>query len=358
MIVHIPIATRPAYEVVVGRGLLSHAEGATTGASAVVVVTDENVDRLYGEALGALARAPRIVLPAGETTKSFERLEGLLERLAELELDRRSCLLALGGGVVGDLAGLAAALYMRGVALVQCPTTLVAQVDSSVGGKTAINLSRGKNLAGTFHQPHVVLADVDTLASLPEEEFQSGLGEVVKSAVIGDEALLALLEEHAAELRARDGELETAIVERCVRVKARVVETDEREAGERRVLNLGHTFAHAIEHAAGYGRVPHGVAVAVGLVLAVEAAARVSVLEDRRLGARLERLLGLLGLPTSLSQLRASRGLALEPERLVAALRSDKKAASGVPLFVLPLRVGAVQSGFALEPALLDELLR
>lgn len=348
------VATAPAYEVRIGRGLLA-AVAEAAGDRPVVVLTDETVERLHGARLTGLERAPRVVVAPGEGSKSFATLERVLEALADAGLDRRSRLVALGGGVVGDLGGLAASLYMRGIEFVQCPTTLLSQVDSSVGGKTAVNLRAGKNLAGTFHQPRAVLADVDTLATLSEEEYASGLGEVLKTALLEGGELLALLEARADELRARAPEVLVDVVARCVATKAAVVARDEREAGPRKALNLGHTFAHGIEHAAGYGTVPHGVAVAVGLRLAAEYARRCGAAEDATLPERVARLLSALGLPAELAALRAR--VALPAEALLEGMRHDKKGAAGVPRLVLLERPGAPLLDVEAEPALLRELL-
>jgi 3-dehydroquinate synthetase len=264
------VGTEDPYDVRIGRGLLSEVAGTTAPYSRRAVLSDDRVAPLYLARIDGGGRdavppglVPAMVVPAGEGSKCFATLERVLEYLAENDFDRASCLVALGGGVVGDLAGLAASLYMRGIAIVQVPTTLLAQVDASVGGKTAVDLAAGKNLAGTFHQPAVVLADTDTLSTLPDAEFRSGLGEVVKSALLEGEPALTWLERCSRPIAERDPDVLAEVVERCVRLKAAIVERDPEEKGERRVLNLGHTFAHAIERAAGYGSVPHGIAVAV-----------------------------------------------------------------------------------------------
>jgi len=350
----IPVATRTPYEVRVGVGALAALPACLEPARPAAVLTDANVERLHRSALGEAAALPRLAVPPGEGSKSFAQLERVLEFLAENGLDRRSTLVAFGGGVVGDLGGLAAALYMRGIACVQCPTTLLAAVDSSVGGKTAVNLAAGKNLAGVVHQPRVVLADPGVLGTLPDEELRSGLGEVVKSALIGDGALLELLEREAAAVRAREPEVLAEVVARCVRVKAAVVARDEDEHGERKVLNLGHTFAHGIEHAAGYGRIPHGVAVAAGLALALRAGAETGILEERDLPGRVEALLTCLGLPASLAALRAQSGARLAADELLAGMRHDKKGSAARPAFVLPRGLGRL----ALDQALDERLLR
>jgi len=338
----IRVATRTPYEVAVGRGVLAELDSALPEGSPCAVLSDANVARLHAARLGRAAGLPRLAVPPGEDSKAFATLERVLDFLLASNLDRRSTLVLLGGGVVGDLGGLAAALFMRGIACVQCPTTLLAQVDSSVGGKTAVNLRAGKNLAGAFHQPRLVLADTETLATLPDEELRSGLGEVLKSALLGDAELFALLEREAEAVLARDAEVLGEVVARCVRVKAAIVARDEDERGERKLLNLGHTFAHGIEQAAGFGAIPHGVAVAVGLALALAASEGLGLLEDRALRPRLAALLAALGLPLDLATLRARTGLRLAPDELARGMRHDKKGRAGRPAFVLVRGLGRV----------------
>lgn len=345
----VEVRTGYPYEVHVGSDLLPEA-AARIAKRTHVVLTDAHVAPLWAKAFGA---APRIVVAPGEASKSLRVLESVLDELVASRMKRDGLVVCLGGGVVGDLGGLAASLYMRGIDFVQCPTTLLAQVDSSVGGKTAINLAGGKNLAGTFHQPIAVYADVATLATLADEEFTSGLGEVVKSALVGDPSLLDELTENAGAIRARRVEALIPVVERCVRVKAAVVAADEREAGTRKTLNLGHTFAHAIEHAAGYGTVPHGLAVSVGLSLAVRASARLGLLADPELPERLARVQTRLGLPSELEHLPA-----LTPAALRAGLTHDKKGQdAGRPRLVLPRAAGDLVLDIPADDALLAELL-
>ena len=350
------VATDPAYEVRIGRGILGEVARSTSGYSKRAVVTDDRVAALH---LGRLAElgAPSLAVPAGEGSKRIATLERVLEFLAASDLDRSSCVVALGGGVVGDLAGLAASLYMRGIAVVQAPTTLLAQVDASVGGKTAVDLEAGKNLAGTFHQPAMVLADTETLATLPEVEYRSGLGEVVKSALIEGEAALAGLERSLAAITERDPDALAEVVERCVRLKAGIVERDPRERGERKKLNLGHTFAHAIERAAGYGTVPHGVAVAVGIVLALETSRSIGLLADPALPERTKVLLRALGMPNDLRTLREASGARLSQEELLAGMRHDKKGAAGSPRLVLPRRAGTIDFDVQVEPGRIAAVL-
>ncbi len=349
------VATDPPYDVRIGRGILGGIEAETARFARRAILTDEIVGPLHAGKLESL-RAPVLAVPAGERSKRFATLERALEFLAASGLDRGSCLVALGGGVVGDLGGLAASLYMRGIACVQAPTTLLAQVDASVGGKTAIDLEAGKNLAGTFHQPVAVFADTGTLATLPEIEIRSGLGEVVKCALIeGEEALLSL-ERAAPAIRAREPGVFDAIVERCVRLKAEIVRRDPRESGERKALNLGHTFAHAIERAAGYGEVPHGIAVAVGIGLALRLARETNRLEDATLPERVESLLRALDLPRDLPGLRREHPEVPGARAIALAMRNDKKGAAGVPRFVLPRRAGSVERDVEVGAASLESV--
>jgi 3-dehydroquinate synthase len=346
-IARIPVAAGDGYEVVVGPGVLGQLalKPSEPDGERAAVLCDTTVERLHLVHLGPAAMLPRLALPPGEGSKSLATLERVLDFLVHSGLDRSSTLVAFGGGVIGDVGGLAAALYMRGIACLQCPTTLLAQVDSSVGGKTGVNLRAGKNLAGVVHQPRLVLADTRLLATLPEEELASGLGEVVKSALIGDEALLTLLEHEAEGVRARDEAVLTEVVARCVRVKAAIVSRDEHEDGERKLLNLGHTFAHGIEQAAGYGRIPHGIAVGVGLGLALAASARGALLEEPELIARVARLLARLGLPPDLAALRKRYKVRLAPDKVVAGMQHDKKGRAGRPAFVLVRGLGQLLPG-------------
>lgn len=335
----VQVRTAAAYELQLGRGIVAESMRAACERSSACILSDERVWDLHGDKLHA-GDTPVITVPAGEKSKSFEQLERVLDAMSEARLDRRSCLVAFGGGVVGDLGGLASALYMRGIEVLQCPTTLLAQVDSSVGGKTAVNLRTGKNLAGAFHQPAGVWIDVDLLATLDDQDYASGLGEVVKSAVLSGEEDFARLEKNADALLRRDPDLLLDVIEACVRQKAAVVESDEREAGPRRALNLGHTLGHAIERAAGYGRIPHGVAVAVGMLHACVRSAHEGVLQDRDLPARIRRLCTRLGLPTGLDELRTRSGAALSEAELADAMQFDKKGA----LWILPVRLGEVRA--------------
>jgi len=328
------------YPIRIGAGLLDAPDawrGAFRGRHAVIV-TDEHVAPLYLDrvraALPALAHET-IVLPAGETAKTLDNVARVLETLAALGASRDSAVIALGGGVVGDLAGFAAASWMRGIDFVQVPTTLLAMVDSSVGGKTGVNLAAGKNLVGAFHQPRAVVIDTATLATLPPREYAAGLAEVVKYGAIGDARFFAWLEANADALIARDGAaLAQAIAVSC-RQKAGIVTRDERELGERALLNFGHTFGHAIEAVSGYGEVLHGEAVAIGMVLAAELSARLGRAPAAD-GARLAALLMRFGLPVVMPPGAGT-------DALLARMRLDKKNVSGRLRLVLWRRIGEAE---------------
>lgn len=320
------------------------------------VLGDANVLALHGGRLASLQRATTFAVPPGEASKSFSTLESVLDAMVAAGLNRSSGLVALGGGVVGDLGGLAAALYMRGIGYVQVPTTLLAMVDSSVGGKTAVNLAAGKNLAGIFHQPLNVYADPAVLATLPDDEYRSGLGEVVKSALIeGD--LFSVLESRAEALLARSPRVLEDVVAACVELKAAIVRRDPFEKNVRKHLNLGHTFAHAIEHAAGFGRIPHGLAVGVGIDLALGSAQRMERLFEEDLRERVRALLARLGMPSTLGELRARYDVALRVDELVAAMRSDKKSKGGKVNLVLLVTRGRCLYDVEATPEFLRDVL-
>jgi len=316
------------------------------------ILSDSNVMNAWGDRVSHLvgdARAEAaLVVEPGEGSKGVTTLERCWDWLAERGARRDDVIVALGGGVVGDLAGFVAATYQRGVSLWQIPTSLLAQVDSSVGGKTAINLKAGKNLVGSFHQPDVVIADPCVLATLPVEEFVAGLGEVVKCALLASPALFNWLEEVAEAVRRRDPAVVGEVVRRCVFYKAEVVEEDEREAGRRAVLNLGHTTAHALEVTQGYGVLRHGTAVALGLLVALAVSERLLGL-DPRVSERTRLLLGTLGLPTTIRL--------PEVDGLVSAARRDKKAKAGSTGFVGLADVGAPVWGLDLTDDMLSEAL-
>ena len=324
-------------------------------ASRVVLITDDNVEPLYGEIVSnsIVDRGLDLdvaVIPAGEESKSIEVAYELWNQLLNLKVDRRSVVVALGGGVVGDLSGFVAATYARGIRYFQVPTTLLAQVDSSVGGKTAIDLPQGKNMVGAFHQPCGVLIDPVVLQSLSEEQYRAGLGEVVKYAASLDADFFEILENNVDSVVKRDPDILVRIVGRCCQIKANVVRQDEREtSGLRALLNYGHTFGHALETTVGYGKLLHGYAVALGSVLAAKLAFRLASRGDERFKeidqawiTRQNNLISALGLPTTLQELQSIVGFEpnIEPENLVALTSTDKKAVSGKLNFVLPVGLG------------------
>ena len=328
----VKVATGMPYEVSVGAGAVRLLPGFLAAQfprmRKIALVADSNVAALHSAAVSALlAETGReicgFVFPAGERSKHLGTYGELLAFLAGNRFSRADIVVALGGGVTGDLAGFSAATYMRGIDFVQLPTSLLAMVDSSVGGKTAVNLDAGKNLAGAFHQPRAVFCDTGFLSTLPEEWLRDGMGEVFKYAVLGDETLFAQLE---ADPRAT---ADTAAIVRCIAMKRDIVNADERENGMRKLLNLGHTFAHAIEKLSGYS-VSHGRAVATGVVLASRAAGRRGLLADSpRL--RIESLARAMGYGTECEFAAAE---------MAQAMLADKKASAGAVDFVLPLAVG------------------
>ncbi|MEQ9640122.1 MAG: 3-dehydroquinate synthase [Alphaproteobacteria bacterium] len=340
----VPVPIGAGYDILIGPGLLARAgaELAARGLKRVAVVTDETVagrwlgPLLAGLDAGGIAHA-EIALPPGEATKSMTQLGALLDRLIELKVQRDEAVLALGGGVIGDLAGLAAALLRRGVALVQVPTTLLAQVDSAVGGKTAVNAGQGKNLIGAFKQPALVLADTDTLATLPRRELLAGYAEVVKYGLIDDPELFAWLERAGQSVLALEPDaLSRAIAESCRR-KAEVVAADETEQGMRALLNLGHTFAHALEAELGYdGRLLHGEAVGAGLAMAFDLSVRLG-LAPAESAERVRHHLASTGLRLKLSEMELGD---VPAERLLAHMGQDKKVRGGRLTFICARGIG------------------
>ena len=334
-----------SYEVVVGAGLLAEA-GARIGPFLThkrqAVVSDETVWGLHGDRLTAalegagIAVSPVVIAP-GEQAKSFEGLAALTDRLLALELDRGDLIAAFGGGVVGDLAGFAAAIYKRGVGFVQIPTTLLAQVDSSVGGKTAIDTARGKNLVGAFHQPRLVLADLDVLATLPEREMRAGYAEVIKYGLLGDFGFFEWLEANGPRVLARDPEALSHAVARSIEMKAEIVAEDETEQGRRALLNLGHTFGHALEAETGFGAaLLHGEAVAAGQALAFRFSAAQGLCASQD-ATRATQAIAAAGLPTRLAEVA---GHPFDAAALVRQMGQDKKAEGGKLTFILARGLG------------------
>jgi 3-dehydroquinate synthase len=334
----LPDAGTRSYPIHIGADLLGRADlyQPYLGGGSAAIVTNDVVGPLYAAKVRtalekAGARVTQIAVQDGEEAKSWQTLNRIFDALLEARCGRDTLLVALGGGVVGDLAGFAAAIYQRGVDFVQVPTTLLAQVDSSVGGKTAINHPLGKNMIGAFHQPRAVIADLGTLDTLPDRELRAGLAEVIKHGLALDEAFTGWLEGNIEKLLARDRNALAYAVRRSCELKAAIVGADEREAGARALLNFGHTFGHAIEAGAGYGAWLHGEAVAAGMVMAAELSALMGHLKKTEV-SRLRELIRRGGLPT--------KGPALAAERLMELMALDKKAAKGKTRFVLLESIG------------------
>lgn len=325
----VTISAGQPYEVQIGAGLLGNLGERLRelpGVRTAAVISDENTDKLFGgAAVGSLERAGfrtlRYAFPGGERNKNMKTVTGILEFLAENGVTRSDCLVALGGGIAGDITGFCAASYQRGIGFVQLPTTLLAAVDSSVGGKTGVNLKAGKNLAGAFWQPKLVLCDTDCLQTLPSEIFAGGMAEVIKYGVLEDAAFFDLLIGRKLDIE--------EIIARCVGIKAKYVAADERDAGERRKLNLGHTFGHAIERAGGYA-LSHGQAVAVGMVMAAKAADILGI-SQTSCGGMIADALSNYGLPVKTE---------IPAAALFPAMTRDKKRAGDDVTLVLPVRIG------------------
>jgi 3-dehydroquinate synthase len=319
------------------------------------IISDRNVAPLYAaKAIASLRKAgfdPLLAtLPPGETSKSLRIFHSCCDQLASHRLERKSFIVALGGGVVGDLAGFVAAAYLRGIAFVQAPTTLLAQVDSSVGGKVGVNLAAGKNLVGAFHQPRLVLCDLATLRTLPMRDYRAGLAEVIKYGIICDSEFFARLERDLPLLLRRDGEVLADVIARCCEIKADIVRQDETETGVRAILNFGHTIGHAIEAIAGYGKFLHGEAISIGQVAAAKLSMRATGLSAGH-AARIETLFVRAGLPSAI-QLTTRRQTAL-----IKAMQLDKKVSDGQIHFVLARRIGQVEPGHKIPSEWIREVL-
>lgn len=340
----VPVALQQnGYQIHIGQSGLEDLPdlfASSLGTRHVVVISDENVAAHYlNPVTQGLSRAGNrvdsIVVAPGEKSKSIDQANQLWQRMMELKSDRSSVVVALGGGVVGDLAGFIAATFMRGVPLVQIPTSLLAQVDSSVGGKTGVNLPQGKNLVGSFLQPQFVLISAATLRTLDEANFRAGMAEVVKYGVIMDEAFFGWLEQHVDAINDRDEKVLTQLIAKCCQCKASVVEEDERETtGRRAILNYGHTFGHAIESVYGYGSYLHGEAISIGMTCAARLAVDLSWIDSRDLD-RQTQLLSALGLPVESPEGRR--------DELLAAMKRDKKSSGGQVQLILPERIGQVK---------------
>lgn len=342
--VHVALDAR-AYDIHVGVGLLARTGeliGPMLRRNRVAIVTDDNVAaRHLAPLLTALDEAgvshAHHIIPFGEHSKNFKQLEVLLDWMLEEKIERGDLLLAFGGGVIGDLTGFAAAVLRRGVDFAQIPTTLLSQVDSSVGGKTGINSRFGKNLIGAFHQPRIVIADVALLDTLPKRELLAGYAEVVKYGLIGDAGFLDWLEKSGGAIRDGDPVARTQAVMTSCAAKAALVVEDERESGPRALLNLGHTFGHALEAETGYGdRLLHGEGVAIGMCLAFELASRLGLAPSQD-AMRVAWHLSVIGLPTTIREIP---GAPLDPGRVFAHMAQDKKVAGGRINFILPRKIG------------------
>jgi len=342
------------YPIHIGSGLLHRPEllQPCIAGSRVAVVTNETVGPLYLDALLKQLTPWNpvcVVLPDGEVYKTLDVLNNIFTALLKNRCDRKTTLIALGGGVVGDMTGFAAATYQRGVPFIQVPTTLLAQVDSSVGGKTGVNHPLGKNMIGAFHQPECVVIDTDVLSTLPDKELSAGLAEVIKYGLIGDPEFFAWLEQNLEKLMTRDSQALAYAIERSCADKARVVAADEREAGSRALLNLGHTFGHAIETGAGYGAWLHGEAVAAGMCMAADLSRRLGWLTPGEF-ARIEKLIQRAQLPT-----RAPK--TLSAAQLREFMSVDKKVEAGKLRLVLPKGLGHAVITADFPPALFNETL-
>jgi 3-dehydroquinate synthase len=355
--VNVPLGNR-SYEITIGGGLLT-----TLGAKCArlklgprcAIITDTNVGKRFAKpAFNSLARAgffpALIVVPPGEAAKSLKYVQSCYDQLAVHRLERKSFIVALGGGVVGDLAGFVAATYLRGIAFVQVPTTLLAHVDSSVGGKVGVNLKAGKNLVGAFYQPRLVLCDLDTLQTLPEREYRAGLAEIIKYGIIYDARLFAQLERDFPKLQRRDHQTLAAVVARCCEIKAKVVGQDETESGLRAILNFGHTIGHAIENSSGYGKYLHGEAISIGQVAAAKLSHRILGLPAHD-AERIENLFVQAGLPVKVKLSIAHL------KKLLAAMKLDKKVLHGEINFVLARKIGKVAWGQKVPLSLVQSVL-
>ncbi len=359
-LVHVDLAER-SYDVQIGRGLIDEAGtriNALFGQRRAAIVTDETVAglhlaRLQESLATAGIRADALALPAGEATKSWDRLGQTVEWLLAQRIERKDLVIAFGGGVIGDLAGFAAAILRRGVRFVQIPTTLLAQVDSSVGGKTGINSPHGKNLIGAFHQPSLVLADIDVLDTLHPRDFRAGYGEVAKYGLLGDEQFFSWLEVNGPAL-ARDPALRAEAVRHSVAMKAGIVQRDETEQGERALLNLGHTFGHALEAATGYSdRLLHGEGVAIGCTLAFDLSARMELCSQEA-PSRVAAHFALMGMPARIADIP---GTLPDEEALIGLMGQDKKVQDGKLRFVLARGIGEAFVTDQVDPVLLRQVL-
>ena len=355
--VNVPLANR-SYAIKIGPGLLARLGGECARlklGDRCAIITDTNVGKRFAKpAFESLIKAgfepSLIVVPAGETAKSLKSAQTCCDQLAAHRLERKSFIVALGGGVVGDLAGFVAATYLRGLTFVQAPTTLLAHVDSSVGGKVGVNLKAGKNLVGAFYQPRLVLCDLDTLRTLPLREYRSGLAEVIKYGIIRDAALFGRLERDLPKLLSREPKTLAAIVARCCELKAEVVSRDETDGGLRAVLNFGHTIGHALEAISHYGKYLHGEAISIGQVAAARLSERLLGLPARD-AERITTLFKCAGLPTEVKLNTRQH------EAFFAAMKLDKKVCGSEIKFVLARKIGRAKFGCRVPDKLIAQTL-
>ena len=363
--IHVALAGR-AYDIAIGPGLIDRAGPLSAGllaAPRVTIVSDETVAPLYGERVAASFKnagiaTTQVTVPAGETSKEFASFGRLMNELLDRRPDRKSTLVALGGGVVGDLTGFAASVLLRGVDFIQVPTTLLAQVDSSVGGKTGINTRHGKNLVGTFYQPRLVLADTGVLDTLPRRELLAGYAEVAKYGLIDDPAFFAWCEKNGAAVLAGDAAARTYAIEQSCLSKARIVAADERETTDlRALLNLGHTFGHALEAETGFGSdLLHGEAVGTGMSMAFDLSARLGICPAAD-AARVRAHLAAVGLPMRLRSIGGDNRRIWDADRLIGHMRGDKKAEGGKLAFVLARGIGGAFVSREVDETVLHGLL-
>ncbi len=355
--VHVSLGER-SYDIKIGAGLIerlgSECKKLKLG-QRCAIITDSNIPKWAVRSATKSLKAQGFevalfALKAGEKSKSLRNVEAVFNSLAEHRIERGSFLVALGGGVVGDLAGYAAASYLRGIDFVQVPTTLLAQVDSSVGGKTGVNLKAGKNLVGAFHQPRLVLCDTDILKNLPDREYRSGIAEIIKYGIIYDAKLFRRLEKEMDLLVAKDPKVITRTVARSCEIKAEVVAEDEKEGGLRAILNFGHTVGHAIEAVSQYGKYLHGEAISIGQVAAARLSEDVLGLSNEE-SLRIERLFQAAGLPITIKLNATAK------QRIVKAMSLDKKVSGGVVKFVLASEIGKVQFGLKVDSKLVNKEL-
>ncbi len=339
-----------SYDIVIDSGILSNIGEALKGFgfSKVAVISNPTVFNLYGDVVinsikNAKFETLHVIIPDGEEYKNFNETYNILTELLKNRLDRKSCLIALGGGVIGDITGFVASIYMRGIDFIQVPTTLLSQVDSSVGGKTGVNHELGKNMIGTFYQPRLVWIDIDTLRTLPKRQILCGIAEIIKYGVIWDEEFFGFLENNRKSILMLDAECLTNIIRRSCEIKAEVVSKDERESGLRAILNYGHTIGHAIETETGYSRFLHGEAVAIGMNMEAGISEIMGLLSKKDY-FKIKAVIDSYGLPSELPD-------DLNVDKLISHMKLDKKVEAGEMKFILPERIGSVriQKGIAIE---------